>query len=51
MACGSCGAAAARSLNETWIYEAPDGTRIEKKSKVEADILVTKNGGGTVRRK
>jgi len=50
MACSSCAGAGARSV-EKWIYQAPDGQRTEYTSKVEADIQVTKNGGGTVYRK
>lgn len=54
MACGSCGGgsgtAGARAV-EKWIYQAPGGQRTEYSSKAEADIQVTRNGGGVVYRK
>lgn len=49
MPCSSCGGA--RKV-ETWIYAPADGSpKVEVSSQAEANMLVTKNGGGQVYRK
>lgn len=54
--CSSCGGGSALGGSgaravEKWIYQGPDGKRTEYSSKAEADIQVTRNGGGIVYRK
>jgi len=45
----NCGAGAAKV--EVWIYQSPQGQRTEYASQAEANLQVTKNGGGQVFRK
>lgn len=48
MGCSTCGGAAARAV-EKWTYTHPNGQQTVVGSKAQADMLVTVNGGGSVR--
>lgn len=50
MPCQTCGGVGARAA-QTWIYQSPNGTKVEKPTEAEARQLVTINGGGQVYRK
>ena len=49
--CGGGGGSVGARAPEAWIYQGPDGKRTQYSSKAEADIQVTRNGGGVVFRK
>lgn len=51
MGCQSCGGGSGGRAVEKWIYQAPNGQKTETGSKIEANQLVTINGGGQVYRK
>lgn len=48
MGCATCGGGAARAV-EKWVYTHPGGQQTVVGSKAQADVLVTINGGGSVK--
>lgn len=49
--CGCNGGSASAAASQKWIYQSPDGKRTEYTTQIDANLQVTRNGGGTVYKK
>lgn len=47
----NCGKTAGAAANQVWVYQSPTGKTTEYTSQVDANLQVTRNGGGTVYKK